>query len=460
MHVVGVGGFGMSAIARVLCELGCQVSGSDLQANAFTRELAALGATIHIGHAAENIRGAEIVLVTSAAQESNPEIAAARAAGIPVRRRREVLGDLMARQAGIAIAGTHGKTTTTALVTHLLREAGLDPTYIVGGVLANTGTNAGLGRGPHFVIEADEYDRMFLGLAPQLAVVTSVEHDHPDCFPTPQDFRAVFAEFAARIRPDGRLIACWDEPGARALGQSVACPVTWYGLAEVPADGWRADAVVPEVSGGMRFSVRRGDQPIGQAHIALAGRHNVQNALAAIAAADWAGVPWAQIAPALESFRGTGRRAEIMGRAGGVTVISDYAHHPTAIRVTLAALREQPGLRTLWAVWQPHTYGRMRLLAEEFAGSFGAADRVLVTEVYSVRETVTPGLDAAGMAALIRAHGHADARYAGDLEQTAAALLSEVQPGDSVVLLSAGDAPQIGARLLAALSARGGESHE
>jgi UDP-N-acetylmuramate--alanine ligase len=382
--------------------------------------------------------------------------------GIPVRRRQDVLGDLMAGQIGIAVAGTHGKTTTTAMMVHVLMEAGRDPSYIVGGVMRNTGTNAGVGQGPYFVIEADEYDRMFLGLRPQIAIVTNIEHDHPDCFPTMQDVRAAFEAFVILLPEDGLLVVCADDPEARQIGQARRGAVRWYGLGVTPnADGWRADDIEPDPAGGTRFSVRRGEQEIGQARITLAGRHNVQNTLAVIVVAEHLGVPFERIASALSSFQGTARRSEIMGQVGGVTVISDYAHHPTAIRVTLDAQRSRPGVRHLWAVWQPHTYGRMRLLADAFAAAFGAADHVLVTDVYSVREAITPGLDAAGMAELIRDFGvrshrpSADVRYTGSLEATAQLLIDEVQPGDRVMILSAGDAPRVGELLLTRLQSRG-----
>jgi UDP-N-acetylmuramate--alanine ligase len=454
IHIVGVGGFGMSAIARVLLQQGYTVSGSDLRANDFTRELAARGATIVEGQRADHVAGADVVVATSAAKDDNPEVAAARAAGIPVLRRQDMLGELMAGKIGIAVAGTHGKTTTTALLVHVLIEAGRDPSYIVGGVMKNTGTNAGVGQGPYFVIEADEYDRMFLGLRPQIAILTNVEHDHPDCFPTMQDVRAAFADFVKRLPEDGLLVACADDPAARQIGQTRRGAVSWYGLGASPnAGAWRADDVAPDAAGGTRFGVWRGEQKIGPARITLAGRHNVQNALAVIAVADHLGVPFERIAAALDTFQGTGRRSEMVGQAGGVTVISDYAHHPTAIRVTLDAQRSRPGVRHLWAVWQPHTYGRLRLLADDFAAAFGAADHVLVTDVYSVREAITPGLDAAGMAQKIRRAG--DARYTGDLDATAQLLIDEVRPGDVVVILSAGDAPRIGELLLAGLQSRG-----
>ncbi len=458
IHIIGIGGFGMSAIARVLLGRGYTVSGSDLHLNDLTRALAAMGATIYQGHDPAHIGGADIVVVTSAVPEHHPEVAAARAAGIPVLRRRDMLGELMAGQVGIAVAGTHGKTTTTALLTHALIQAGLDPTYIVGGVMRNTGTNAGVGRGPHFVIEADEYDHMFLGLRPQVAVITNIEHDHPDCYPTLDEMRAAFAQFAALLPPAGLLVACADDAEARALGETrhtAGLPVAFYGLtarAEQEAF-WHADDLAPDAEGSMTFTVWQGADRLGRIRLALSGRHNVLNALAVIAVTHWLGVPFDSVAAALGSFLGTGRRAEVMGEAAGVTVISDYAHHPTEVRVTLEALRARPGVRELWAVWQPHTYGRMRALADEFATAFAAADHVLVTEVYSVREAITPGLDAAGMAASIARAGHPHVRYTGALRATADELAAHVQPGDLVVILSAGDGPLVGQYLLDTLRA-------
>jgi len=460
IHIIGIGGFGMSAIARVLLGRGYTVSGSDLHLNDLTHALAAAGATIYQGHAAEHVAGADVVLMTSAVPADHPEVAAARAAGIPVLRRRDLLGELMTGQVGIAVAGTHGKTTTTALLAHVLLQAGLDPTYVVGGVMRNTGTNAGVGRGPYFVIEADEYDRMFLGLRPQVAVITTIEHDHPDCYPTLDDMRAAFAQFVALLPADGLLVACADDREARALAdarRAAGYPVASYGLdssADPSGADWCASDLVPDADGGIAFTVWRGERNLGRVRLALSGRHNVLNALAVIAVTDWLHVPFDAVAAALSSFLGTGRRAEIMGAVAGVTVINDYAHHPTEVRVTLEALRARPGVRHLWAVWQPHTYGRMRALADQFATAFAAAEHVLVTDVYSVRETLTPGLDAAGMAARIAAAGHPDARYTGAFRATAETLAAQVRPGDVVVVLSAGDAPQVGQRLLEMLRSR------
>lgn len=454
IHIVGVGGFGMSAIARVLLQQGYTVSGSDLRANAFTQALSEAGATIYEGHAADHIAGADLVVATSAATSGNPEVAAAQARGIPVLRRRDLLGALMAGHTGIAIAGTHGKTTTTALMAHTLMTAGLSPSYIVGGVMRNTGDNAGVGSGAYFVIEADEYDYMFLGLRPHIAAILNIEHDHPDMFPTQADVIDAFARFAGRLERDGLLVACADDPAARALAEArrdAGHPALTYAL-DAPAD-WTATDLEPLATGGTRFVAWRGGQRAGALSLSVPGRHNVLNGLAVLAIAAHLDVPFEAVGRAFASFQGTGRRGEVLGAAGGVTVVSDYGHHPTAIRVTLAAFRERPGIRDLWAVWQPHTFGRMRALADEFAGAFGAADHVLVTDVYSVREAPAPGLDAPGMAARIAAQGHADARYSGDFAATVAALEQGVRPGDWVIILSAGDAPTIGERLLARLAA-------
>ena len=456
IHIVGVGGFGMSAIARVLLQRGYTVSGSDLRANDFTRALAAQGATIYQGHAADQIVGADVIVRTSAATDDNPEVAAGLAAGLPVLRRQDMLGALMAQQTGIAIAGTHGKTTTTALLVHVLLEAGLDPTYIIGGVLQNTGTNAGVGQGAAFVIEADEYDHMFLGLRPRIAVVTNVEHDHPDCFPTEADVLRAFSDFVARLPEDGLLVVCADDVHAHDLGlahREAGGQVVFYGL---QSGDWQARDVQPDEAGGMAFEVWHEGQPVGCANLAQAGTFNVLNALAVLAVAHQLDVPFAKSAAALASFLGTGRRGEVLGSAGGVRVLSDYAHHPTAIRVTLEARRAQLQVHStegragdLWAVWQPHTFNRMRALAGDFAHAFAAAQHVLVTDVYSVRETVSAGLDAPGMADRIRAAEHPDVRYTGSLNETARYLAAHVQAGDEVVILSAGDAPQVGEQFFA-----------
>ncbi|MCC7209065.1 MAG: UDP-N-acetylmuramate--L-alanine ligase [Anaerolineae bacterium] len=460
VHVVGVGGAGMSAIARVLIGRGLYVSGSDRSTGAAAQALAALGATVYEGHAAAHVAESapDVLLISSAVGPDNPEVAAARAAHIPILKRRDALPLLLRGCRQLAVAGTHGKTTTTAMLAHILRDAGRDPSYIVGGVMLNTGDNAHAGAGDAFVIEADEYDYMFLGLHPAIAILTNVEHDHPDMFPTLEDVHAAFRRFLGQIvAPDGLLIACGDDPGARALAverRNAGGAVLLYGL-DSPALDWTGQRGVEPGAFTARGALD--GRPVAQpVRLALAGDHNLRNALAAFAAACASGITPGAAAGALAAFKGAGRRAEIMGSVGGVIVVSDYGHHPTAIRATLQAMRQQHPGRAVWAVWQPHTFSRTRTLAAEFALAFADADHVLVTDIYAAREQFQPGdLDGAAMAGRIAASGHPDARHSGGLEHTARLLVDHLAgargPGAVVVIFSAGDAPQVGEMLLAAL---------
>jgi UDP-N-acetylmuramate--alanine ligase len=456
VHIVGIGGAGMSAIARILLESGVTVSGSDRQANDMTRALQRDGATIFMGHAAENIKGASVLLISSAVTDDNPEVVAARSANIPILDRRAAFPLLLPGKEQIAVAGTHGKTTTTALIVHLLRETGHDPSYIVGGVMNNTGSNAHAGKGRAFVVEADEYGGMFLGLAPRIAVITNVEHDHPDQFPTLQDVMHAFRQFAARLPDDGTLIACADDPRALTLAherKDAGKPVLTYGLDNPDAD-WSAIDNESDDAQVSDFMVRcfRHNLPVRKrAVLPLTGTHNIRNALAALAAAHTYGVTLEEMLPALRTFQGTGRRFEVMGQAGGVTVISDYGHHPTAIRATLQAARQRYRQATLWAVWQPHTYSRTRLLADQYASAFGDADHVLITDIYAARERPAPG-DPSGADLARNAASHPDTRYSGGLDATASLLRREVRPGDVVIIFSAGDAPRVGEMLLKSLA--------
>ncbi|MDW8067585.1 MAG: UDP-N-acetylmuramate--L-alanine ligase [Anaerolineae bacterium] len=449
VHFIGIGGAGLSAIARVLMERGARVSGSDLTLSPAAEALAREGAQVYLGHRAENVVGADAVIVSSAVREDNVEVQAARAAGIPVLRRAQVLGQLMEGHIGIAVAGTHGKTTTTAMIATVLWEAGLDPTFIVGGTLVGPGINARAGGGPHFVIEADEYDRTFLGISPHIAVVTNVEHDHPDCYPTFEDFRAAFAEFVARIPPDGLLVACGDHPVARELGQERQARggrVVFYGR-EKGAE-WTAHQVHANPSGGTDFYAVRSGRTLGEVRLRVPGEHNVLNALAALAVAEEVGVPFPTARAALSGFRGVARRFEVKGEAEGVVVVDDYAHHPTEIRATLAAARQRFPGRPLWAVWQPHTYSRTKALLEEFAEAFDQADHVVVLPIYAARESDTLGVSSADVVARMR---HPDARVVGSREEAVALLGTEVRPGDVVLTLGAGDGDKVGEWLLEAL---------
>jgi UDP-N-acetylmuramate--alanine ligase len=450
IHLVGIGGFGLSAIARVLLQKGFRVSGSDRMQNAFTIALAQEGVAIHIGHDAAYVEGADLVIATSAAPADHVELAAARALGTPVCKRSDMIAALMAGQHGIAIAGTHGKTTTTAMLTHILLSAGQDPSYIIGGILRTTGTNAGVGKGPAFVIEADEYDNMFHGLRPQTAVITNVEWDHPDFFPTPQVLSDSFRQFADLLPSDGLLIACADDPGAAALAAEQrmrGISTVSYGFGDDAL--WRA-ANLRRGSSGLSFTVKRGDASLADVHLKVPGRHNVLNALAALIAADHHSVDVTLGAEALASFTGTGRRFEVRGEVGGVTVIDDYAHHPTAIRATLEAVRGQYPDHALWAVWQPHTFSRTRALFDAYTQAFGDADHVLVTEIYAAREQPVEGVSGAIMAAAVQ---HADARHAPTHPDAVDLLAREVRRPAVVVIMSAGDAPWIGAELLRQLEA-------
>jgi UDP-N-acetylmuramate--alanine ligase len=351
------------------------------------------------------------------------------------------------------VAGTHGKTTTSAMIVQALR--GQQPSYIVGGILRNTGHNAGVGRGRAFVIEADEYDYMFLGLRPHVAVVTSIEYDHPDFFATPSDLTAAFTRFVDLLPPDGLLIACMDDPAAAIMGLNrlvAGLPVATYGI-DNPQAEWRAVDVRIDSTGLTVFEVMRGGRLRGTVRLIVPGRHNVLNALAALIAADHQGVPFADAAVALREFRGTGRRFEVRGEVGGVVVIDDYAHHPTAIRFTLAAARARFPGSTIWAVWQPHTYSRTAALLEEYAVAFSDADQVIVTDIYAAREAPVPGVSGAETAAVI---DHPAVQHVADLREAARLLDGAVSAPAVILIMSAGDAPVIGVEFLKLRRAHGG----
>jgi UDP-N-acetylmuramate--alanine ligase len=463
IHLIGIGGAGISAIAQVLLERGFVVSGSDQQLNAQTAGLEAAGATIYEGHRAENVAGAEVVVMSSAIGAENLEVMAAKAAGVPVLKRADFLGQLMADSIGIAVAGTHGKTTTTGMIAQILLEAKLDPTVIVGGVLPALGSNGRAGQGPHFVIEADEYDYMFLGLRPQIAVITNVEHDHPDLFKTAADYQAAFVKFISLLPPDGWLVACGDDHGAMdALQAADQLGRDWdYILYSLNPEIGHLERHVtaldlrPNQLGGTDFIGIQDSRDMGILRLRLPGEHNVRNALAAIAVATKLGVEMDTIRRALAAFGGVGRRFQVVGEVNRVTMIDDYAHHPTEIRATLAAARQRYPGRRLWAVWQPHTYSRTKTLLAEFAGSFGEADRVVVLDIYRSREHDTLGLTAAEVAAAI-GREHASADHVGGLKETAAYILDRVRPDDVILTLSAGDGNLVGQWVLEALEERQG----
>ncbi len=449
IHLVGIGGVGLSAIARVLIGRGFRVSGSDRAASAYTDALSAEGVHVTIGHDAANISGADLIIVTSAANAENPEIAAARAAGIPVYKRSEIITDVI--NAGlesppfvIAVAGTHGKTTTTSMITHMLITCGLNPGYIIGGTLATTGINGAAGGGDVFVIEADEYDNMFHGIAYDLALITSLEWDHPDFFPTFEAMIESFRVFTMNaVNKDGCVIACGEDAGIGRLNAVIdADRVRWLSYGRGNALHVRDhDGMTTFMLADTTYEVR----------ITRPGMHNVLNALGALQAVFMLPLfgdfstrfTLENAVKALATYQGTGRRFEVMGEVDQIVVIDDYAHHPTAIRVTLEAARMRYPERTLWAVWQPHTFSRTRTLWNDYLASFGAADHVIVTDIYAAREAPDPAVTADRFAAEL------GTRHISGLEAAAAVLADEVKSPAVILIMSAGDAPKIGQGFLA-----------
>lgn len=451
-HVIGIGGAGMSAVAQLLLAAGHEVTGSDSSGEWPLAKLAArAGATVIGRFDRANVAGADVVLRSSAYREDHPEVSAARAAGISVWRRQDAWRFLAQGKRVVAVAGTHGKTTTTGLVFTALRAGGLDPSLLCGGEVRDLGSNAYAGAGAHLVVEADEYDHAFLSLDPEVAVVTNVEHDHVDLFPTPADVEAAFGEFAARVTPGGALIACRDDPGALRLAQRAGAVagrnVSTYGLGD-GAD-WRLQRLALEAD-ATRFELRPPKGAPVPVTLRLLGAHNARNAAAAIAAAEACGVPASNAALALARFAGTGRRLEPLGERAGIRVIDDYAHHPTEIRSTIEALR--PSVRgRLLAVFQPHTASRLRAFLPAFAEALRLADRALVVETFaSARERAD---EANGARELARRAG---ATYAATNEEAARAVLELARAGDVVLVLGAGDVREAGERVLALLGERVG----
>lgn len=458
LHLVGIGGTGMSAIAQVLLDRDYHVSGSDLNLNEKIKSLRDRGAEVFIGHKSENVTGVDAVILSSAIPENNPEWLAAREANLPILKRSDFLRHLMAGQIGIAVAGTHGKTTTTAMIVQILLDSGNDPSVILGGDLPVLKGSGRSGDGDYFIVEADEYDHMFLGLRPEIAVITNIDHDHPDIFPTLAEYLDAFCEFVALIPEHGRLIVSGEDPGIGDMVsevKSAAVDTITYGLAEdsaaVPEFDLLAVNSRPNQLGGTDFVLMANDQTVGLVRLRVPGLHNVQNALAAIAIALELEIDFGQICRSLAEFGGVGRRFQLIGEAGGLTVIDDYAHHPTEIKATLSAARQRFGDRRIWAVWQPHTYSRTRLLLPKFSTSFADADRVVALDIYRSRENDTLGMDPAEF---IMDMQHPSAVHTGEIEETIAYLLDRARPGDVVLTLGAGDGNLVGIGLLEALRIR------
>jgi UDP-N-acetylmuramate--alanine ligase len=456
IHFVGVGGAGMSAIAEVLHHLGYRVSGSDRSASAVTQRLAELGITVFIGHDSAHITGAQAVVTSSAVPADNPELAAAHAGRIPVVARGVLLAELMRHKQGIAIAGTHGKTTTTSLVASVLAEAGLDPTFVIGGKLESAGANSRLGAGDYIVVEADESDASFLHLSPVISVVTNIDADHMATYGHDlARLHGAFVDFIHRLPFYGRAVLCADDAGVRAVLPCLQRPITTYGL-DLGAD-LRAVDVTALAGGRMQFAARAPGRPDLPVTLNLAGEHNVRNALAAIAVARELELPDAPIARALAAFAGVGRRFERCGEwptidGGHCTVIDDYGHHPVEMAAVLAAARgAYPGRRLLLA-FQPHRYSRTRDCLADFVAVLGRFDAVLLTEVYAAGETPIAGADGhalwRALAASPRAAGAAAPEFVADVAALPAAIGRAARGGDVVITMGAGSISGVPGQLL------------
>jgi UDP-N-acetylmuramate--alanine ligase len=448
VHFIGIGGAGMSGIARILLKRGVRVSGSDARSSELVTELRELGAVVHIGHAASHIKDIDTVVVSTAIRDSNPELGEALKQGLRIIPRAAALASVMAGRTAVAIAGTHGKTTTTSMLTVALQKCGADPSYCVGGQLVTTGLGADDGSGPVFVAEADESDGSFLMLAPDIAVVTNVEADHLDNYGDPRAVHDSFARFADRI--GSLLIACADDPGAAELTRRArerGLRVKTYGAA---GEDYRVRGVRPDGFGTV-FEI----EGRGEVRLAVPGAHNALNATAALAVADELGLPFEEIREGLGAFTGTKRRFEAKGEAGGVAVFDSYAHHPTELAADLRAARDvvasYSGTGRVIAIFQPHLYSRTRFFADEFGAALGLADEAIVLDVYGAREDPEPGVSGAMVATRVPLPPER-VSYAPDRATVPALVAERARPGDIVLTMGAGDVTELGPQIVARLS--------
>jgi UDP-N-acetylmuramate--alanine ligase len=444
-HFIGIGGIGMSGIAEILLNLGFKVSGSDLRRGQVTDRLAQMGATVYEGHDAANVAGATVVVTSSAVSATNPEVVEARARKIPVIQRAEMLAELMRLKYGIAIAGMHGKTTTTSMVASVLAAGGLDPTVVVGGRVDALGSNAKLGSSRYLVAEADESDRSFLKLSPILAVVTNLDREHMDCYRDMADVEQAFLTFIDKLPFYGAVTACIDNPLLAAILPRAHRRIFTYGVA-AEAD-YRLEFVEVGQGSFARFQVVTAAGPLGPFELNVPGRHNILNATAAVAIAHQLGVPADKIAEGLTHFRGVDRRFQLRGKARGVTVVDDYGHHPTEIRATLAAAREC-GYKKIHVIFQPHRYTRTLDLMDQFTGAFVDADTVVVLPIYAASEEPIPGVTAEALAAKIQGP---QVQFAADFPSAVAAIAAQAREGDLIMTLGAGSVSQLAPQILAAL---------
>ena len=449
VHFVGIGGIGMSGIAEVLLSLGFKVSGSDLKSSAVTERLEKLGAKVFIGHRAENVVGAEVVVTSSAISSENPEVVEAQSHHIALIQRAEMLAELMRFKYGIAVAGMHGKTTTTSMVASVLAAANLDPTVIVGGRVDALGSNARIGKSQYLVAEADESDRSFLKLSPIISVVTNIDREHMDCYRDMEDVEQAFVDFLARLPFYGMAVVCNDDPTLVRLMPRFPRRVTTYGFAEDSDLRIHAWKKLGGSRGGSEFSVNFRGTELGEFRVQIAGEHNVRNAAAAIAVGIGLDLKPDAISHGLEQFTGVDRRFQIKGECNGVTVVDDYGHHPTEIRATLAAAREC-GYKHIHVIFQPHRYTRTRDLMQDFIGAFDDADSLIILDIYAASEQPIAGITGETLAEAV-AGRHRSSTYADCFDAAIKQVISRAEQGDMIITLGAGSVSQIGLTLLDAM---------
>ena len=450
LHFIGIGGAGMSGIAEILFNLGYAITGSDSTPSEVTEYLEKIGIPCHRGHQAENLGKADVVVISSAISKDNPELIAARQLGVPVIKRAEMLGELMRLKFSVGVAGTHGKTTTTSMIGRILQAADLFPTLVVGGIVAELGTGASLGKGDYLVAEVDEYDRSIFAMFPSMAVVLNIEPDHLDCYSDMDDLRGAFLSYINRVPFYGMAVVSADDPNLRSLLPRFTRPYVTFGFSD-QAD-YRAVDLKPG-NGGTKFSVFHRDEHLGEIQLNVPGRHNVANALAATAAACELDVPFAVVVEALKGFRGVGRRFEVIGEAGGVLVIDDYAHHPTELRATISTAREAYK-RRLIVIFQPHLFSRTRDFVNEFADVLATADHCILTDIYPARELPIEGVTSELIKQRAEAKGAHNFSYVGVKENALDEIARIARPGDLIMTVGAGSITHIKRQILERLASR------
>ena len=453
IHFIGIGGIGMSGIAEVLCNLGFVVSGSDVRKGKNTERLEKLGVRIVEGHSAENVQDAEVVVYSSAVKEDNPEVVIAHERGVPVIPRAEMLAELMTlRPYSVAVAGTHGKTSTTSMIATILGHAGVDPTTVVGGVVDTLGSNAKLGSSEWFVTEADESDRSFLMLNPTIAVVTNIDKEHMESYKGMADVVQCFLDFVNKVPFYGAAVICIDDPNVQLVIPNIKRRRVTYGMsavADVSAHNIRFNE-----SFGSTFGVSKGGEILGEINLPVPGQHNVYNALAATAVAMELDIPFEKIAEAFAGFKNANRRFQFKGEVNGITVVDDYGHHPTEILATLSAAKNSSGGRRIVVVFQPHRYSRTKELMDDFVVSFNNADVLHVLDIYAASESPIEGINAEVLTENIRKFGHKNAYYIGDIDGATNKLGKELRPGDLVITLGAGNVTRMSEEIIEYLKAQ------